>query len=53
MAIATVHWRDGEINVSSSQRRVLASTDVLLQIILNLVRRVHALEQLSRPPSPP
>jgi len=51
--IATLHWRDGEISVSVRPPRMLASTDVLRQMILGLVRRVHALEQRSRPPNAP
>jgi hypothetical protein len=51
--IATVHWRDGALRVAMRSRRTLVSTDALLELINGLVRRVHALEQVSRPPSPP
>ena len=43
--IATVQWRDGELDVALRSRRRLRSTDDLLEMIRDLTRRVHALEQ--------
>jgi hypothetical protein len=42
--IATVDGRKGEVHVTLCPRRILAGTDVLLELILGLVRRVHLLE---------
>jgi len=43
--IATVAGRKGEVHVSLCPRRTLTGTDVLLELILGLVQRVHVLEQ--------
>lgn len=45
--IATVDLRKGGPHVVVCPRRVVAATDVLLELILGLVRRVQALEQRS------
>ena len=42
--LATVNWRRGKPRVAQCPRRTLASTDVLLELILGLVERVRALE---------
>jgi hypothetical protein len=43
--IATVDRRKGEVHVTLCPRPILTGTDVLLELILGLVRRVHMLEQ--------
>jgi hypothetical protein len=43
--IATVRWRDGELRVELRPRRMLVSTEALLELVHALVRRVEALEQ--------
>jgi hypothetical protein len=43
--LATVTWRRGQRRVAQCQRRTIASTDALLELILALVERVNALEQ--------
>jgi len=43
--IATVHWRDGRPRVDLRPRRMLVSTDALLELVHGLVRRVEALER--------
>ena len=43
--IATVDRRKGQLQVSTCPRRTVASTDVLLELVLGLVRRVQVLEQ--------
>lgn len=45
--IATVDLRKGEPHVVVCPRRVVAATDVLLELVLGLVRRVEVLEQRS------
>jgi hypothetical protein len=45
--IATVHRRDGKLSVDLRPRRMLDATDVLLELIQGLVRRVEELEQRS------
>ncbi|MET0973916.1 MAG: hypothetical protein ABWY95_10900 [Thermoleophilaceae bacterium] len=45
--IATVDGRKGELEVVLCPRRMVASTDVLLELILGLVQRVQALEHRS------
>jgi hypothetical protein len=45
--IATVDGRKGELHVALCPRRTVAATDVLLELILGLVRRVEVLEQRS------
>jgi hypothetical protein len=45
--IATVDGRKGELHVSLCPRRTVASTDVLLELILSLLQRVQVLEQRS------
>ena len=43
--IATVGAQNGQLEVVVCPRRTVAPTDVLLELILGLVKRVHALEQ--------
>jgi hypothetical protein len=43
--IATVSGRRGDVHVELCPRRTVAATDVLLELILALVRRVQVLEQ--------
>ena len=45
--IATVDGRKGELEIVLCPRRMVASTDVLLELILGLVQRVQALEHRS------
>jgi hypothetical protein len=45
--IATVDGRKGELNVAPCPRRMVAPTDVLLDLILSLFQRVRAVEQHS------
>ena len=45
--IATVDGRTGDLHVALWPRPMLAATDVLLELILGLVRRVQMLEQRS------
>ena len=45
--VATISWRKGRPRVAQCPRRTLASTDVLLELVLGLVQRVHVLEQRS------
>jgi hypothetical protein len=45
--IATVGRQKGELEVELCPRRMVATTDVLLELILGLVRRVQALEPRS------
>lgn len=45
--IATVARRKGELDVAPCPRRMVAPTDVLLELILSLVQRVRVLEQRS------
>ena len=45
--IATVDWQKGELEVVLCPRRLVAPTDVLLELILGLVQRVQALEHRS------
>ena len=43
--LATVTWRRGQPRVAQCPRRTVAATDALLELILALVERVHALER--------
>jgi hypothetical protein len=45
--IATVDGREGELHVVLCPRRMVAATDVLLELVLGVVRRVQVLEQRS------
>lgn len=45
--LATVDGRKGQLQVTVCPRRTLPPTDVLLELILGLLRRVQALEQRS------
>jgi hypothetical protein len=45
--IATVSGRKGELHVVLCPRRIVAASEVLLELILGLVRRVQVLEQRS------
>jgi hypothetical protein len=45
--IATLDRRKGELQVVLCPRRIVAASDVLLELILGLVRRVQALEHRS------
>ena len=45
--LAAVTWRRGQLRVAQCPRRTVPNTQALLELILGLVQRVHALEQRS------
>jgi hypothetical protein len=47
VAIATVHWDAGELEVAPCPRPTICATELLLELVVGLVERVRALEERS------
>jgi hypothetical protein len=47
VAIATVDWSAGELEVAPCPRPTTCASDVLVELVLGLVQRIHALEEQS------